>query len=118
MLCLIPMPTSSYMVSAPHVAPVSPAGHVVIASHVDPASRDRLVSAAVSHHHAMDVARTPLAAYEAVPPHARAASTFGLRDAFDARSKDAEYRTSIDKKNHTVAAVDWSLPVETRTKLR
>tara|TARA_B100000963_G_scaffold361952_1_gene401188 strand:+ start:8899 stop:9471 length:573 start_codon:yes stop_codon:yes gene_type:complete len=43
---------------------------------------------------------------------------FGMRDAFDARSKQAEYRTSIDKKNHTVAAVDWSLPVETRTKLR
>ena len=43
---------------------------------------------------------------------------FGLRDAFNARSKDAEYRTAIDKKHHTVAAVDWSLPVETRTKLR
>jgi len=42
---------------------------------------------------------------------------FGLRDAFSARSKEAEYRTSIDKKNHTVAAVDWSLPVETRNKL-
>ena len=33
---------------------------------------------------------------------------FGLRDAFNARSKDAEYRTAIDKKHHTVAAVDWS----------
>ena len=43
---------------------------------------------------------------------------FGLRDAFNARSTDAEYRTAIDKKHHTVAAVDWSLPVETRTKLR
>ena len=43
---------------------------------------------------------------------------FGLRDAFNARSKDAEYRTAIDRKNHTVAAVDWSLPVETRSKLR
>ena len=43
---------------------------------------------------------------------------FGLRDAYNARSKEAEYRTAIDKKNHTVAAVDWSLPVETRTKLR
>ena len=43
---------------------------------------------------------------------------FGSRDAYNARSKEAEYRTAIDKKNHTVAAVDWSLPVETRTKLR
>jgi hypothetical protein len=40
-----------------------------------------------------------------------------MRDAFKARSKDEEYRTSIDIKNHTVAAVDWSLPVETRNKL-
>lgn len=43
---------------------------------------------------------------------------FGLRDAISARSKEAEYRTKIDKRHHTVAAVDWSLPVETRTKLR
>ncbi len=43
---------------------------------------------------------------------------FGLRDSVSARSKDAEYRTSLDKKNHTVAAVDWSLPLETRQKLR
>jgi uncharacterized RDD family membrane protein YckC len=43
---------------------------------------------------------------------------FGLRDAIAARSKDSEYRTSLDKKNHTVAAVDWSLPLETRQKLR
>lgn len=43
---------------------------------------------------------------------------FGMRDAFKARSKDDEYRTAIDIKNHTVAAVDWSLPVETRNKLR
>jgi hypothetical protein len=43
---------------------------------------------------------------------------FGMRDAFKARSKDEEYRTAIDIKNHTVAAVDWSLPVETRNKLR
>ena len=42
---------------------------------------------------------------------------FGMRDAVKARSKDEEYRTSIDIKNHTVAAVDWSLPVETRNKL-
>ena len=38
--------------------------------------------------------------------------------AVKARSKDDEYRTAIDIKNHTVAAVDWSLPVETRNKLR
>ncbi|MCH1540583.1 MAG: RDD family protein [Candidatus Poseidonia sp.] len=43
---------------------------------------------------------------------------FGLRDAFDARSSDKEYRTHIDKKHHTVAAVDWSLPAETRLGLR
>lgn len=43
---------------------------------------------------------------------------FGLRDMIKAQSKDAEYRTSIDVKNHTVAAVDWSLPSETRLKLR
>ena len=36
---------------------------------------------------------------------------FGMRDAYAARSKDAEYRTAVDRKNHTVAAVDWSLPV-------
>ena len=43
---------------------------------------------------------------------------FGFRDALRGRSKDAEYRTSLDLKNHTVAAVDWSLPSETRLKLR
>lgn len=43
---------------------------------------------------------------------------FGMRDTFAARSKAAEYRTAVDKKNHTVAAVDWSLPVETRNNLR
>ena len=43
---------------------------------------------------------------------------FGLRDIISARSKESEYRTSLDGKNHTVAAVDWSLPVETRQKLR
>ena len=43
---------------------------------------------------------------------------FGLRDAYKAQSKDAEYRTSVDIKNHTVAAVDWSLPSETRFKLK
>jgi hypothetical protein len=43
---------------------------------------------------------------------------FGLRDMIRAQSNAAEYRTSIDVKNHTVAAVDWSLPSETRLKLR
>jgi uncharacterized RDD family membrane protein YckC len=43
---------------------------------------------------------------------------FGFRDLIRAQSKNAEYRTSIDIKNHTVAAVDWSLPSETRLKLR
>ena len=43
---------------------------------------------------------------------------FGLRDALRGRSKEAEYRTSVDVKNHTVAAVDWSLPSETRLRLR
>lgn len=43
---------------------------------------------------------------------------FGLRDTFSAGSTTAEYRTGIDKKHHTVAAVDWSLPSETRLKLR
>ena len=43
---------------------------------------------------------------------------FGLRDAYKAQNKDAEYRTSVDIKNHTVAAVDWSLPSETRFKLK
>ena len=43
---------------------------------------------------------------------------FGLRDALRGRSKESEYRTSVDVKNHTVAAVDWSLPSETRLKLR
>ena len=42
---------------------------------------------------------------------------FGFRDLIRAQSKNAEYRTSIDIKNHTVAAVDWSLPSETRLKL-
>ena len=43
---------------------------------------------------------------------------FGLRDTFNAQSKEAEYRTTIDTKHHTVAAVDWSLPSETRLRLR
>ena len=43
---------------------------------------------------------------------------FGLRDALAARSKNLEYRTSLDKKNNTIAAVDWSLPIETRQKLK
>ena len=43
---------------------------------------------------------------------------FGLRDVLRGRSKNAEYRTSLDVKNHTVAAVDWSLPSETRLRLR
>ncbi len=43
---------------------------------------------------------------------------FGLRDTFSAGSKTAEYRTAVDLKNHTVAAVDWSLPSETRLRLR
>ena len=43
---------------------------------------------------------------------------FGLRDSLAARSKKSEYRTALDLKNNTVAAVDWSLPVETRQKLR
>jgi len=43
---------------------------------------------------------------------------FGLRDTFNAQSKEAEYRTAIDRKHHTVAAVDWSLPAETRLRLR
>lgn len=43
---------------------------------------------------------------------------FGLRDVIRAQSKEAEYRTSIDSKNHTVAAVDWSLPSDTRLRLR
>ncbi len=43
---------------------------------------------------------------------------FGLRDVLRGRSKEAEYRTSLDIKNHTVAAVDWSLPSETRLRLR
>ena len=43
---------------------------------------------------------------------------FGLRDVIRGRSKEAEYRTSIDKTHHTVAAVDWSLPSETRLRLR
>ena len=43
---------------------------------------------------------------------------FGLRDAFNAGSKDNEYRTKVDQTHHTVAAVDWSLPSETRLRLR
>ena len=43
---------------------------------------------------------------------------FGLRDTFSAGSTDAEYRTAVDRKHHTVAAVDWSLPAETRLRLR
>jgi hypothetical protein len=43
---------------------------------------------------------------------------FGLRDVLRGRSKEGEYRTSLDVKNHTVAAVDWSLPSETRLRLR
>ena len=43
---------------------------------------------------------------------------FGMRDFLRGRSKDAEYRTSLDIKNHTVGAVDWSLPSETRLRLR
>lgn len=42
---------------------------------------------------------------------------FGVRDFFEAQMKSAEYRTHIDKKHNTVAAVDWSLPIETRHKL-
>jgi len=34
------------------------------------------------------------------------------------RSENSEYRTALDVKNHTVAAVDWSLPSETRLRLR
>jgi hypothetical protein len=43
---------------------------------------------------------------------------FGIRDIFRARSKTAEYRTSVDLSNHTVAAVDWSLPSDTRLNLK
>lgn len=43
---------------------------------------------------------------------------FGLRDAQRAGSPTAEYRTQLDKHHHTVAAVDWSLPSETRLRLR
>ena len=43
---------------------------------------------------------------------------FGMRDFLRGRSKEAEYRTSLDVRNHTVAAVDWSLPSETRLRLR
>lgn len=43
---------------------------------------------------------------------------FGLRDTFNAGSITSEYRTGIDVKHHTVAAVDWSLPSETRLKLK
>ena len=43
---------------------------------------------------------------------------FGLRDAYNAQSSKEEYRTKVDLKHHTVAAVDWSLPSETRFGLR
>ena len=43
---------------------------------------------------------------------------FGMRDILRARSKGAEYRTSVDVNNHTVAAVDWSLPSDTRLNLK
>lgn len=43
---------------------------------------------------------------------------FGLRDAYNAQSSDDGYRTNIDVKHHTVAAVDWSLPAETRFGLK
>jgi len=43
---------------------------------------------------------------------------FGLKDVLRARSKKAEYRTAIDLSNHTVAAVDWSLPSDTRLNLK
>ena len=43
---------------------------------------------------------------------------FGLRDVLRGRSENSEYRTALDVKNHTVAAVDWSLPSETRLRLR
>jgi hypothetical protein len=43
---------------------------------------------------------------------------FGLRDTFNAGSTASEYRTRVDVKHHTVAAVDWSLPSETRLRLR
>ena len=40
------------------------------------------------------------------------------RDLWKARSAGAEYRTGVDRAHHTVAAVDWSLPSETRLGLR
>jgi len=43
---------------------------------------------------------------------------FGLRDTFNAGSEKSEYRTKVDREHHTVAAVDWSLPSETRLRLR
>lgn len=43
---------------------------------------------------------------------------FGLRDTFNAGSSSSEFRTAVDLKHHTVAAVDWSLPAETRSRLR
>ena len=43
---------------------------------------------------------------------------FGFRDLVRCQSEKAEYRTSIDVKHHTVAAVDWSLPADTRMKIR
>ena len=43
---------------------------------------------------------------------------FGLRDVLRGRSEEDEYRTSIDKPHHPVAAVDWSLPSDTRLRLR
>ena len=42
---------------------------------------------------------------------------FGLSDVYSTE-QGFVYRTSIDIKNHTVAAVDWSLPSETRFRLK
>jgi hypothetical protein len=42
---------------------------------------------------------------------------FAARDLLRARSPGAEHRTAIDRAHHTVAAVDWSLPSETRIGL-
>ena len=42
---------------------------------------------------------------------------FGLRDFVNGFSASSEYRTKVDVQHNTVAAVDWSLPIETRQKL-
>lgn len=42
---------------------------------------------------------------------------FGLRD-LTRISKDEKHQSRIDLQEHTVAAVDWSLPTESREKLR